>query len=393
LKETGSALKKRGIQMVVRRGEPVRTVLDFSKEASFVVCDRGYLRRQRNWRKEVAEHADCPVFMVESDVVVAPESVSWKAEYAARTLRPKLEKRLTEIKEQLGCPKGQVRVSSLNLSFQGILIDDVESALRGMKIDREIGPVTDFFRGGTAEAKRRFDRFLKYGLNDYPENHKKPHENQLSHMSPYLHFGQISPVYLFKKTLESTTALPEGRQAFLEQLIVRRELSINFVLFEKNYDSFESLPDWSKKTLEKHKNDTRNPVYDAQTLENAETADMCWNAAMKEMKITGYMQNYMRMYWGKKILEWSEKPEIAYDTILYLNNRYFLDGRDPNSYAGAGWVFGLHDRPFKERDIFGTVRYMSEKGLKQKTDMKRYIKESENRFQIYITGSFNRMKS
>ena len=192
-------------------------------------------------------------------------------------------------------------------------------------------------------------------------------------MSPYLHFGQISPVEIALKINASKSGTRDDKQAFLEELMVRRELAVNFVYFESDYDSYKCLPGWAKETLEKHKNDPRPYQYTRNQLERAETHDAAWNAAMIEMRLTGYMHNYMRMYWGKKILEWTNTPAYAYSTALYLNNKYFIDGRDPNSYANVGWLFGLHDRPWKERPVFGKVRCMSADGLNRKFDIEAYI--------------------
>ena len=170
----------------------------------------------------------------------------------------------------------------------------------------------------------------------------------------------------------------EARKAYLEELIIRRELAINYVNFNPKYHSFTSLPHWAKTSLREHQRDPRPQVYTRKQLENAETHDPYWNAAMNEMKITGFMHNYMRMYWGKKILEWSRTPQHAFRTTLFLNNKYFLDGRDPNSYAGVAWIFGLHDRAWSERAIFGKVRYMASSGLERKCDIRGYVKKIES---------------
>jgi deoxyribodipyrimidine photo-lyase len=193
-------------------------------------------------------------------------------------------------------------------------------------------------------------------------------------MSPYLHFGQISPLYIALK-VSKTRSL--GAEAFFEELIIRRELSMNFVFYNEKYDSFKSIPDWAKKTLRAHQKDRRPYLYSPKELENAGTHDPYWNAAQKEMVITGKMHGYMRMYWGKKILEWSKTPEEAFKVALYLNNKYELDGRDPNGFIGVAWCFGKHDRPWGERAIFGNVRYMNDKGLKRKFDADKYVKMME----------------
>jgi deoxyribodipyrimidine photo-lyase len=191
-------------------------------------------------------------------------------------------------------------------------------------------------------------------------------------MSPYLHFGQVSPVTL---ALHAQEQGGSGTPAFLEELIVRRELAVNFVRYNDHYDSFASLPAWAQKTLELHQGDQREYGYSVDELERAATHDPYWNTAQMEMVKTGKMQGYMRMYWGKKILEWSRTPQDAYSVALYLNNKYEIDGRDPNGYAGIAWCFGKHDRPWGERPVFGMVRYMNAPGLTRKFAMDRYLEK------------------
>ncbi len=191
-------------------------------------------------------------------------------------------------------------------------------------------------------------------------------------MSPYLHFGQISPLYV---AIQISQHRSPGKEAFLEELIVRRELSMNFVHYNQNYDSFTGIPDWAKHTLDEHRQDPRKYMYSLEQLEQAQTHDPYWNAAQREMVITGKMHGYMRMYWGKKILEWTTKPEEAFSIALYLNNKYELDGRDPNSFTGVAWCLGKHDRPWGRRPIFGNIRYMSAEGLKRKFNANKYAQK------------------
>jgi deoxyribodipyrimidine photo-lyase len=191
-------------------------------------------------------------------------------------------------------------------------------------------------------------------------------------LSPYLHFGQISPSYTASEV--GSYGGPNS-DAFLEELIVRRELSMNFNHFNPKYDSFSGLPDWAKKTLLERQEDLRKYLYTMEDLEKALTHDPYWNTAQKEMVITGKMHGYMRMYWGKKILEWTATPQDAFETALYLNNKYELDGRDPNGFTGVAWCFGNHDRPWARRPIFGNIRYMSEDGLKRKFDADKYTRK------------------
>ena len=373
LQETQATLAKRGIKMVVRTGHPVDVALSAGKKASLIVCDRGYLRHQRQWRQNVAQNAGCRVVQVESDVVVPIQVVSSKAEYAARTIRPKIHKHLSDYLVEFKPTK--IKKSSLQLRIKGIDLSDINAVLKEMSIDRDVLPVSHLFNGGTSQARKIFTEFLRRRFKKYVENRNQPQTDDVSHMSKYLHFGQISPLYLALQILKTDKPLKEARDSFLEELIVRRELAMNFVYYTPNYDSFQCLPNWAQKTLVEHKKDKRETTYTRRQLENAKTHDDYWNAAMREMVSTGFMHNYMRMYWGKKILEWSRTPEHAFKTTLAINNKYFLDGRDANSYTGVAWVFGVHDRAWFERPIFGKIRYMAASGLERKCDIQAYVKK------------------
>jgi len=198
-------------------------------------------------------------------------------------------------------------------------------------------------------------------------------------MGMYLHFGQISPVYLAREAVGRRGVSVENKDAFIEELVVRRELAANFTAHTPRYDTWAALPRWARESLEAHRSDRRPRLYTAADLEAGNTHDPYWNAAMAEMKHTGYMHNYMRMYWGKKVLEWSKDPEEAFRTLLLLNNRYFLDGRDPNSYAGVAWIFGVHDRAWGERPVYGKVRTMTAAGLERKCDIRGYVDKVNER--------------
>lgn len=371
LQEVAAALQRRGIRLVVRHGQPSAVALALGQRAALIVCDVGYTRHQREWRRELAAEADCRVLAVEGDVVVPVAVVSTKAEYAARTIRPRIQKHLDDY---LRLPRAAApRQSSLDLNLDGIGLDDIDAVIAELKIDRRVSPVTAFFKGGTAEAKKRLRRFIRHRLAGYDKNSNQPQTDDVSMMSPYLHFGQISPVYLALQVRDAQEGQGIDRAAYLEELIVRRELAINFVHYTPDYDRYSCLPDWALKTLAAHAGDRRTHVYSREELEAAETHDPYWNAAMREMKFTGFMHNYMRMYWGKKILEWTPDPEEAFDTTLAINNKYFLDGRDPNSFAGVAWVYGKHDRAWAERAVFGKVRYMAASGLERKCDIEAYV--------------------
>ena len=376
LEDAQEALARRGIKMVVRRGSPDEVAIDAAKDASLVVTDRGYLRPQRRWRERVAREAGCLVTQVESDVVVPVELASGKQEHAARTLRPKIGEYLQDFLVEL--TPTEVEKQSTNLPAEGLDLSNIGEVLDGMDLDRSVGALGHLYKGGTSEAKKLFRRFLKNRFDGYVEHRNQPQTDDVSHMSKYLHFGHISPIWLALEARQSKTS-NDNIESFVEELVVRRELSMNFVFYNDDYDSFSNLPGWAKETLREHKDDEREHVYTRKQLENAQTHDEYWNAAMREMVYTGYMHNYMRMYWGKKILEWSNTPEHAYRTTLYLNNKYFLDGRDPNSYANVAWVFGQHDRGWTERQVFGKVRYMSAGGLKRKTKPDQYVEKVEKR--------------
>jgi deoxyribodipyrimidine photo-lyase len=201
-----------------------------------------------------------------------------------------------------------------------------------------------------------------------------PNEEAVSNLSPYLHFGQISPLYIALEVLKSGD---KGAEVFLEELIVRRELSLNFVYYNRAYDKFEGLPHWARQTLREHQKDKREAVYSPDELEKAQTSDPYWNAAQKEMIRTGKMHNYMRMYWGKRIIEWTRTPEEAFRTALSLNNKYELDGRDPNGFTGVAWCFGRHDRPWPNQPVLGKVRIMKASGLRRKFDADAYARKYE----------------
>ncbi len=380
LKETIKKLREMEIRMIILHRHPVDAALSMGKKASMIVTDTGYLRHQLDWRKKVAQKVSCRMVQVESDVVVPPDIVSDKHEYAARTIRPKIHSHLDDFLVDFKQPVPAHKCPKKN-ETKSIGIEDIESFLSKLKTDRFVPP-SPFFKGGTPEAKRIFKQFIKNSLPIYDQNSNQPQTDHVSHMSPYLHFGQISPIYLAVETQKAGSH--EATDAFLEQLIVRRELSINHILHNRRYDHWDCLPKWAQSTLEDHRNDKRKHIYDPAVLESAQTHDPYWNAAMKEMRYTGYLHNYMRMYWGKKILQWSLSPEKAFDTILYLNNKYFIDGRDANTYTSTTWIFGLHDRPFKERPIFGKVRYMSASGLERKCDIKAYVEKVESKIARFI---------
>jgi deoxyribodipyrimidine photo-lyase len=371
LKETHAALAKRGMQLAVLHGAPEETIPEICKDAALLVVDEGYLRIQQQWRHAVADAVDCRMVEVTTNLIVPVEEVTEKENYSAGTLRPRMHRQLDKYLIPLRHVKP--KCSSLDSRLRGndksrFDISDVQAALKKLSIDRSVKK-SPFFSGGTSEAKKRLRQFIKHKLNDYADKRNDPMLDCQSNLSPYLHFGQISPLYIALEVMKTDSP---GKAAFLEELIVRRELSHNFVYYNSRYDEYDALPPWALRTLNFHAKDKREYIYSVEQFETAQTHDPYWNAAQMEMVITGKMHNYMRMYWAKKILEWSKSPKKAFQTAIYLNNKYELDGRDPNGFAGVAWCFGKHDRAWNERPIFGKVRYMNAAGLKRKFDPDAY---------------------
>jgi deoxyribodipyrimidine photo-lyase len=370
--DTAERARKRGIGFVLRR-YPDHSLLKFCEEvkASLVVGDENPMREPNHWRSLAAKKLSVPLWTVDADVIV-PSQLLEKEQYAARVVRPRLQKRL----KQFLTPPSNAKAKIAWEKPRGleVLPDDgsIDLTERWKDLDRSVQPV-DSLRGGTTEGLKLLHDFIRHKLAHYPERHGKPETDGTSRLSPYLHFGHIGP-HTVALAVEKSRAPRSAKDDFLDQLITWRELSINFVHYNPLYDSIESAPDWAHRTLAKHAHDQRPVVYSREQLERAETHDHLWNAAQLQMLHAGWMHNYMRMYWAKKILEWSPSPAVAYQTAVYLNDKYLLDGRDPNGYAGIAWsIAGKFDRPWFDRPIFGSVRYMSGQAAAKKFDAGKYI--------------------
>ena len=300
LQEVARALSRRRIRFVLQFGDPADVALRLGKQAALIVCDRGYLRVQKAWRRKVAAKASCAVVQVESDVVVPVDAASDKPEFGARTLRPKLLRLATEFLVPVS--RTRIQRSSLQMRVRSAHLTDLDTVLRRMKLDRTVRPVV--FRGGNSAAQRQFKAFLKRHLSAYKDHRNQPQTDDVSHMSKYLHFGQVSPVWLMLNARKRIRAGRRNVYSFVDELLVRRELAMNWVEQTPHYDRYSSLSEWARKTLAEHRCDKRQRVYSIADLEGGLTNDPYWNAAMREMRVTGYMHNHMRMYWGKKILEW-----------------------------------------------------------------------------------------
>ena len=378
LGETARAVERRGARFVAREGDPADVALSLARNASLVVCDLGYLRHQRAWRERLARGAGRAVVQVESDVVVPVSAASGKREWAARTIRPRLQRRLEEFLVEIAATPLERDAAGVALPRgRDLDLSDPDRVLARLDVDRSVQPVSEHFRGGTSRAHARLRRFLA-ALPDYAKSRSDPGRDAVSRLSPYLHFGQISALTIAlavrRKAARArgpgAARIRAGAESFLEELVVRRELAVNYVWHARStYDAFAGLPDWARATLRAHARDPREALYSRAELEAGETDDPWWNAAMAEMRRTGWLHNHLRMYWGKRILGWTRTPEHAFRLARDLNDKWFLDGRDPSSYANVGWLFGLHDRPWPERDVYGTVRTMTRAGLERKVDL------------------------
>ena len=364
-------IRARGIGFVLRR-HPEHSLLTFCDEVSpsLVVGDENPMREPRSWREKAAERLKVPLWTVDADVIV-PSKLLEKEQYAAHIIRPRLQARWPEFLQPLSNAKAKFpwkNPAGLASLADGFDVTD------GWKLDRSVSPVSGF-RGGSGEARRLLDEFLKTKLTGYGTLRNKPETDSTTRLSPYLHFGHIGP-HTIALAVQHADAPKADKEAFLNQLLIWRELAVNLVHFNPNYDNFECGEPWAHRTLAAHAKDPRPIVYTEKQLENAETHDPLWNASQMQMVNTGWMHNYVRMYWAKKILEWVKSPAEAYQIAVRLNDKYELDGRDPNGYTGIAWAMvGKYDRPWFEREIFGLIRYMSGASTGKKFDSKKYIKQ------------------
>ena len=372
LRETCRECLELGIPFLLRLGEPGALAAEFvrSVDAESLICDFDPLRIKRQWRDVALQGTGAPVIMVDAHNVVPCWQASDKQEFAARTIRPKIQRQLDRFLTPFPEPVPQ------DATRTGLepAEPDWEAAESALRVDTRVEPV-DWLTPGPSAGGERLRRFLRHGLARFADRRNDPNADALSHLSPYFHFGQLAPHRAALQAWSAENAPSQARSSFLEELIIRRELADNFCFHNTSYDAFEGLPNWARATLDKHREDPRPALYGERELEDAATHDDLWNAAQTQMARSGKMHGYMRMYWAKKILEWTESPEQAIAIALRLNDRYELDGRDPNGYTGVLWsVGGLHDHGFKERPVFGTVRFMSHAGCRRKFDVDAYVR-------------------
>ena len=370
--DIAEALKERNIGFVLRRF-PDHSLLKFCDEVrpSLVVGDENPMREPEAWRKTAAKKLKVPLWTVDADVIV-PSKLLEKEQYAAHIIRPRLQ---AQIARFLVRPKNPTAKVQWKAPANLLSLDPNFDITEDWQLDRSVSPVTGF-HGGTNRALQLLKNFIQHGLHSYATSRNKPELQGTSQLSPYLHFGHIGPLTV-ALAVQKSDAPSADKEAFLNQIITWRELAVNLVRFNPNYDNFECAEPWAHRTLAAHAKDPRPVLYSEQQLEQAETHDPLWNAAQMQMVTTGWMHNYLRMYWAKKILEWSPSPAQAYQIAVRLNDKYELDGRDPNGYAGIAWsIVGKFDRPWFERPIFGLIRYMSGGSTGKKFNSKKYIQQN-----------------
>lgn len=386
LKETERALLAQSIPMFLLPGSPEKEIPNFIRKNAVtkLVSDFTPLNVNRQWKESVAQNIDCSFYVVDAHNIIPAWIVSDKREFGAYTIRPKVHRLLPEFLDEFP----PVRKHPVEWIGSSAPID-WEKAHARLKINRHVTEV-DWINPGEKSGQSALRKFISSVLGTYDANRNDPTLDGQSNLSPFLHFGHLAPQRVALDVVQSTgkeirkivqkkkngSSGAEGNaEAFLEELIVRRELSDNFTLHNTLYESFDGFPDWAKKSLNEHRSDKREYLYTLEQFEQGATHDPLWNAAQMQMVNLGKMHGYMRMYWAKKILEWTPSPDEAMVIAIYLNDKYSLDGRDPNGYTGIAWsIGGVHDRAWFERPVYGKIRYMNANGCAKKFNVQEYIR-------------------
>ena len=367
---------ERGVGFVMRRAPHEDHERFFADvHAAMVIGDENPMREPEQWRVRLAKNLRVPFWTVDADVIV-PSKLLEKAQFSAGVARPRLYRALPEFLHPYENPHAE----KVWRKPHGLHCDDVRKDMtRGWQdFDRSVQPV-DAWQGGHRAAMKRLRTFCGKMLETYDRDRNHPELDGSSKMSPHLHFGHIGPLTIalaLNAQVKRDPKLSAARDSYFNELIVWRELAINFVRYQPEYDSPACADNWARATIAEHDRDEREVLYTLAQLESARTHDQLWNAAQLQMVRYGWMHNYLRMYWAKKILEWTRNTATAMKWAIYLNDRYFLDGRDPNGYAGVAWaVLGKFDRAWGERPVFGKRRYMSGASTSRKFDAQKYIEQ------------------
>jgi deoxyribodipyrimidine photo-lyase len=376
--DTEQVLSHRGVGYAFylrrKRSDSNNIVYQLAARAAALVTDDYPTFIAAAHNNSVPEKIGVAYFVVDSSCIV-PMNRLEKREYAAYTIRPKIHKILPEYLHRAPEVRPKRQWNEKRPDFHvSVTKENIPELVVSCEIDHTVPPSTSF-EGGSKAAQRRLEHFLQHNLKRYAKGRNNPSEHATSNLSPYLHFGNISSLQVALRAREHAKKHSLIANEFLEELIVRRELAFNYARFATALDGFGDLPEWARKTMQEHAGDKRDPSFTPAELETATTYDPLWNATQKELLLRGKIHGYYRMYWGKKIIEWSKTYQQALEVMIHLHDRYALDGRDPNTYTNILWCFGLHDRPWFERPIFGKLRYMSFEGMKRKTNIDAYIEE------------------
>lgn len=353
--------------------DPKNTVTRLAENAALLVTDDFPCFIIPEHNRSIAARLSVPVYAVDSNGMI-PLSAFHKEEYAARTIRPKIRKLLPLYLAPMLTPRVNCKAHELTVDCQEteVTAEIIPRLVSQCDIDHTVTP-SPLYKGGEVAAGNRLNHFVEELLPRYHELRNEPSVDGTSRLSAYLHFGFIS-IQEIVEAINQSPAPQQAKTAYLEEAIVRRELSFNFTRFNASYDSLAALPTWALKTMAEHRGDARQEVYTPEQIEAGQTGDELWNATQRELVNTGEIHNYVRMLWGKRVIEWLPNYEAAFNLLEHLNNKYALDGRDPNSYAGILWCFGKHDRAWgPERPVFGKLRYMTSRSMGRKFDAKTYI--------------------
>jgi deoxyribodipyrimidine photo-lyase len=358
-----------------RRDSEPEDVLDrLAQEAGCVVSDDYPASVAAESNADAASGIKVRHEAVDSSCVV-PMRLLQKREYAAYTIRPKIRRLLPQYLQPCPVPRVAERWRQPLPEWHTRVTEAaIPALLAGCEIDHSVAPSIGY-TGGRRAAEKLLAHFLDENLRRYARERNEPAAHATSNLSPYLHCGQISSLEIALAVRRHAEQNQLIADEYLDELIVRRELAFNYALHVASPACLANLPDWAKETLRKHAQDRREPAYGYEQFAAAQTHDELWNACQREMLLRGKIHGYYRMYWGKKIIEWSRTCQDALETMLRIHDRYALDGRDPNTYTNILWCFGLHDRPWPSRRIFGSVRYMSYEGMRRKTGVDDYIQE------------------
>jgi deoxyribodipyrimidine photo-lyase len=377
LQEVEHECKALNISFHLLIGEAVQVLPQFVQKHKIgaVITDFSPLRISKQWSSKLSNELSSqqiPICQIDSHNIVPVWVTSNKCEYSARTIRSKIHNLLPEFLTQFP-PVIKHPYSLTDDQMKHTNQIDWNSITNSLTVDRTVGEV-DWIQSGTKAAFEMLEKFCSSKLKDFATERNNPNNDNLSNLSPYFHFGQLSAQRAILVVNQFKSKHKASVEAFVEEAVIRRELSDNFCFYNENYDKIEGTSDWAKKTLNDHKGDKREYLYSLEQFEKALTHDDLWNAAQRQMVRTGKMHGFLRMYWAKKILEWTKTPEEALNFAIYLNDRYELDGRDPSGYVGCMWsICGLHDQGWQERPVFGKIRFMNYNGCKRKFDVNAFV--------------------